>query len=120
MDPGHRLEDDCPFSGRRVSTDAGWWLNGDANPLGIIIRDLRGPAPAGLVTQPGDPQRLEAFHPLVDEAAADPNGARDVGDGSPLRHEQDDSTPSGQSRLDGSGALPRFQKGFVPWCQGDT
>ncbi len=74
--------DDAPA--RRLPTYAGGSLNGAANPLRIIIRDLRGTAPAGLITQPRDPQCLEALHPLVDEAAADTHGARDVRDGCSL------------------------------------
>ncbi len=80
---------------RRLPTYAGRPLMGGANPLRIIIIYLRGAAPVWLITKPRDPQGLEALHPLVDEAAADTHGARDVRDGSPFCHEQDDSAPSG-------------------------
>ena len=68
----------------RLPTEGGWSVNGHANSRRIIFSSLRGAASAGLVTQPRDPQRLEAFHPFVDEAAADTNSARDVRDGSAL------------------------------------
>ncbi len=72
------------YPARRLPINAEWSLSDDADPLRIIIRDLRGTAPTGLITQPRDPQCLEALHPLVDEAAADTHGARDVRDGCSL------------------------------------
>ncbi len=65
------------YPARRLPINAEWSLSYDANPLRIIIRDLRGTAPAGLITQPRDPQCLEALHALVVEAAADTHGARE-------------------------------------------